>query len=70
MPSRDARRARGRQRALVERHKVVSARGRLLRRIDDWEELRDAYTRMCADRGHELARSVAPRLDERLDLHP
>ena len=49
---------------LVERRKVVAARGRLLRRIDAWEELRDAYTRMCADRGHELARSVAPRLDD------
>ena len=36
--------------------KVVASRGRLVRRIDRWDdELRDAYTRMCADRAHELA---------------
>jgi len=38
--------------------KLVASRGRLLRRIDAWNEpLRDEYTRMCADRAHELARS-------------
>jgi hypothetical protein len=42
--------------------KVVAARGRLLRRIEAWDELRDAYTRMCADRAHELARGATPPL--------
>jgi hypothetical protein len=49
---------------LVERRKVISPRGRLLRRIEAWDGLRDVYTRMCADRGHELAQSAAPRLDD------
>ena len=41
-----------------EATKVVAPRGRLLRRIDAWDEsTRDEYTRMCADRAHELARS-------------
>ena len=41
-----------------EATKVVAPRGRLLRRIDAWDDtMRDAYTRMCADRAHELARS-------------
>jgi hypothetical protein len=45
--------------------KLVASRGRLLRRIGAWnDELRDAYTRMCADRAHELAASVSPPLDE------
>jgi hypothetical protein len=36
--------------------KIVAPRGRLLRRIDAWDDTaRDAYTRMCADRAHELA---------------
>jgi hypothetical protein len=36
--------------------KVVASRGRLLRRIDAWDDAtRAAYTRMCADRAHELA---------------
>ena len=36
--------------------KLVAPRGRLVRRIDAWErELRDAYTRECADRAHDLA---------------
>jgi hypothetical protein len=44
-------------------HKVVASRGRLLRRVDAWDgALRDAYTRMCADRAHELARSATPPL--------
>jgi hypothetical protein len=45
--------------------KVVASRGRLLRRIAAWDEgLRDAYTRACADRAHELALSASPRLDD------
>jgi hypothetical protein len=44
--------------------KLVASRGRLLRRITAWEdELRDAYTRMCADRAHELAVGASPELD-------
>ena len=39
-----------------EATKIVAPRGRLLRRIDAWHEAtRDEYTRMCADRAHELA---------------
>jgi hypothetical protein len=49
---------------LVERRKIISPRGRLLRRIERWDELRDTYTRVCADRAHELAQSVAPRLED------
>jgi hypothetical protein len=44
--------------------KVVAARGRLTRRIDGWDELRDAYTRMCADRAHELAQGASPPRDD------
>jgi hypothetical protein len=41
-----------------EATKIVAPRGRLLRRVDAWDEpTRDEYTRMCADRAHELARS-------------
>jgi hypothetical protein len=47
-----------------QRSKLVASRGRLVRRIDAWEnEVRDAYTRMSADRGHELAESVSPPLE-------
>lgn len=46
------------------RSKLVASRARLLRRIEAWDNgLRDAYTRMCADRAHELAISVAPPLE-------
>ena len=39
-----------------ERTKVVASRGRLVRRVEAWDDaLRDGYTRMCADRAHELA---------------
>ena len=39
-----------------QRSKVVAARGRILRRIDAWDEAAaEEYTRMCADRAHELA---------------
>jgi hypothetical protein len=37
--------------------KVVAPRGRLLRRIDAWDDdFRATYTRYCADRAHEIAR--------------
>jgi hypothetical protein len=45
-----------------EHSKVVASRGRLLRRLDAWDELRDGYTRMCADRAHELALGASPPL--------
>jgi hypothetical protein len=36
--------------------KLVASRARLLRRLDAWDAAaRDEYTRMCADRAHELA---------------
>ena len=39
--------------------KVVAPRARLVRRIGAWEDgVRDAYTRMCADRAHVLARDA------------
>jgi hypothetical protein len=48
-----------------DRTKVVAARGRLKRRIAAWEEsVRDRYTRMCADRAHELARGTSPPLEQ------
>jgi hypothetical protein len=46
------------------RSKLVAPRGRLLGQVMAWdEELRDAYTRMCADRAHELALGVSPTLE-------
>jgi hypothetical protein len=46
-----------------DRTKVIAGRARLTRRIDAWEEsVRDSYTRMCADRAHELARGASPPL--------
>jgi hypothetical protein len=46
-----------------ERTKVVASRARLLRRVTAWDDsLRDAYTRMCADRAHELALDASPPL--------
>jgi hypothetical protein len=42
--------------------KVIAERARLVRRIDAWEQRRDAYTRMCADRAHELVRAAPPEL--------
>jgi len=48
-----------------ERTKVVASRARLLRRIDAWnDDLRDSYTRDCADRAHVLARSASPPMDD------
>jgi hypothetical protein len=46
------------------RSKLVASRGRLIRRVDAWDdELREIYTRMCADRAHELALGESPPLD-------
>lgn len=43
-----------------EAMKVVARRGRLLRRIEAWDDaFRDEYTRACADRAHELARGAS-----------
>ena len=37
--------------------KLVASRGRLLRRVDEWDDLfRATYTRYCADRAHSIAR--------------
>ena len=47
-----------------EQAKVIASRARLMRRIDAWDELRDTYTRMCADRGHELALGQSPALTD------
>jgi hypothetical protein len=45
--------------------KLVASRARLVRLIDAWDDrLRDEYTRMCADRAHELAVGRSPRLTE------
>ncbi len=50
---------------LAQGTKLVAPRARLLRRVEAWDnELRDAYTRMCADRAHELALSASPPLEE------
>jgi len=46
------------------RSKLAASRGRLLRQIEAWaDDLRDEYTRMCADRAHELVSSVSPPLE-------
>jgi hypothetical protein len=46
------------------RSKLVASRARLLRRIKAWDEgLGDVYTRMCADRAHQLAASLSPPLE-------
>jgi hypothetical protein len=50
-----------------ERTKVVAARARLLRRVDAWAHgVRDAYTRMCAERAHALADEL-PAWDATID---
>jgi hypothetical protein len=40
--------------------KLIGTRGRLVRRVAAWDEQRDAYTRMCADRAHELVGAAPP----------
>jgi hypothetical protein len=48
---------------IEEQWKLVASRGRLVRRIERWDDrLRDTYTRMCADRAHELALGASPPL--------
>jgi hypothetical protein len=50
---------------VAQRTKLVAPRARLLRRVQAWDdELRDAYTRMCADHAHELALGASPPLEE------
>jgi hypothetical protein len=47
-----------------DRTKVIAGRARLTRRIAAWEDgVRDRYTRMCADRAHELASGASPPLE-------
>lgn len=49
----------------VEEHqvKVVAPRGRLIRRIDAWDEAtRNAYSQMCVERAHELVAAAPERL--------
>jgi hypothetical protein len=44
--------------------KLVASRGRLLRQVESWnDELSGAYTRMCAERAHELAAGASPPLE-------
>jgi hypothetical protein len=50
---------------IEDRTKLIAPRARLTRRIDAWEgSVRDSYTRMCADRAHELARAASPPLEQ------
>ena len=45
-------------------HKVVAERGRLVRRIEAWnDDTRDAYSLMCVGRAQELAAASPPRLE-------
>ena len=47
-----------------DRTKVIAPRARLTGRIEAWEDsVRDRYTRMCADRAHELATGASPPLE-------
>ena len=48
---------------IEDRTKVIAVRGRLLRRIEHWNDaLRAAYTRACADCAHELPVGASPPL--------
>jgi hypothetical protein len=48
-----------------ERTKLVGSRARLLRPVTAWnDDLRDEYTRMCADRAHALAVGASPPLGQ------
>jgi RNA polymerase sigma factor (sigma-70 family) len=45
--------------------KLIAPRARLTRRIEAWDEaVRERYTRMCADRAHELAHEASPPLEQ------
>jgi hypothetical protein len=48
-----------------DRTKLIASRGRLSRRVEAWDlGQRDSYTRMCADRAHELTREASPALEQ------
>jgi hypothetical protein len=47
-----------------QRSKLIASRARLTRRVDEWDQARDEYTRMCADRAHELAQQASPALEQ------
>ena len=51
--------------SIVEhRTKLIAPRARLVRRVEEWDDqLRETYTRMCADRAHELALGQSPPLE-------
>lgn len=52
-----------------DRSKVVAARGRIVRRIDEWDDAaREAYTRMCADRARDLVQASGRPLQEWADI--
>jgi hypothetical protein len=54
-----------------ERTKVIASRGRLLRRVTAWDDgLRDAFTRMCADHAHEIARAEPALTAWDADIEP
>jgi hypothetical protein len=49
---------------VASKSKLVASRARLLRRVGAWDDdLRAAYSRMCAERAHELALRAAPALE-------
>ncbi len=48
-----------------ERTKVIASRARLTRRVEAWDEpMRERFTRMCADRAHELTHEASPALEQ------
>jgi hypothetical protein len=48
-----------------ERTKVIASRARLTRRVEAWDEaMSERYTRMCADRAHELTCEASPGLEK------
>lgn len=48
-----------------DRTKLVASRARLTRRVEAWDQgQRAGYTRMCADRAHELTREASPSLEQ------
>lgn len=50
---------------VASRSKVVAPRGRLLRRLDAWEDgVCEAYQAMCAERAHRLTAAAAPDLED------
>jgi hypothetical protein len=48
-----------------DRTKLIASRARLTRRVEAWDQgQRDSYTRMCADRAHELTREASPAIEQ------